>query len=407
MRRRLGEVLEVEHGWAFKGEHAGPERSGLPRLIRIGNFAGARGDRFRPEQPEGYSGPYPDRFELSAGDLLVAMTCQTADGSILGWPMRVPDNGVVYLHNQRIGQIVVTDNSAVTLNYLEYLFRTDELNDSLYRSASGSKILHTAPSRIAEVEHDFPALDEQRRIVEVLSALDDLIDTNEQLANTQTALANAHGQLLLSRFSEGDAGTVDDIATIAKGYSYKSAELVEGGGWLVGLKNVGRRGEFRADGFKPLNAEVKPSQVVENGDLVVAHTDLTQAREVIGRPVRVRRGKREGTLVASLDLAVVRPKPGVSVEYLQAILESPAFREHALGYCNGTTVLHMSSQAVPSFPVVVPTAERMSAFEELSALRAGADDAYDAADELRRIRDELLPLLMSGAVRVRSEGVAA
>ena len=289
--------------------------------------------------------------------------------------------------------------------YWYYLLASS--GEYLHSVANGSTFLEISGKVVGDLEFEVPSIDEQRRIAEVLGALDDLIDMNERLANSQTELAKSHGQRLLPRLSEGDSGTIDDIATIAKGYSYKSAELVEGGGWLVGLKNVGRRGEFRADGFKPLIAEVKPSQVVDNGDLVVAHTDLTQAREVIGRPVRVRRGKREGTLVASLDLAVVRPKSGVSVEYRQAVLESAAFREHALGYCNGTTVLHMSSQAVPSFPVAVPTAEGMRAFDELATLRAGADDAHDAADELRRTRDELLPLLMSGAVRVRPEEVAA
>lgn len=278
---------------------------------------------------------------------------------------------------------------------------------ALLSLTTGSTFPNLSRESIAGLTLPNPPVEDQRRIAEVLGALDDLIDTNERLGRRLTDLAGAKGQSLLAALDDGTSATIDDVASIAKGYSYKSAELTEGTGWLVGLKNVGRRGEFRADGFKPLNAAVKPSQVVENGDLVVAHTDLTQAREVIGRPVRVRRGNRSGTLVASLDLVVVRPNADVSVEYLQAVLESPAFREHALGYCNGTTVLHMNSRAVPSFPVAVPSVDQMRTFDELTPLRAAADDAFEAADQLRRTRDELLPLLMSGKVRVRPKEVAA
>ncbi|WP_168915959.1 restriction endonuclease subunit S [Microcella flavibacter] len=273
--------------------------------------------------------------------------------------------------------------------------------------AAGSALPYLRQGDLVKIPVDLPSLDEQRRIAEVLGALDDLIDTNERLGLRLTEAASAIGQRLLLEISSGVPRSVEDIATITKGYSYKSAELVEGDGWLVGLKNVGRHGVFRPDGFKPLSAKVKPAHVVVNGDLVVAQTDLTQAREVIGRPVRVRRGKREGLLVASLDLAIVRPSEGVSGQFIQSVLESVDFRDHVLGFCNGTTVLHMGARAIPSFPVVLPGAELMARFEALLPLRDAADEAFETAESLRKTRDELLPLLMSGAVRVRPKGVAA
>lgn len=397
----LGDVADLQFGFPFRSANflTSPVGSRLLRGDNIGQgklrWASAK---YWPDSDQ-----TPGEYELSAGDVVLAMDRPWIEAGLKYAVVR--DQDLPALLVQRVARI--RPRSGVAERFLQYVLGDRAFTNYVLGVQTGTAVPHISGGQIRAYRFALPPLDDQRRIAEVLGALDDLIDTNERLANYQNELARSHGQRLLSLVPEGEVGTVDDVASIVKGYSYKSAELVEGTGWLVGLKNVGRGGEFRADGFKPLNAVSKPSQIVENGDLVVAHTDLTQAREIVGRPVRVRRGKRIGTLVASLDLAVVRPKPGVSVEYLQAVLESPAFREHALGYCNGTTVLHMNSHAVPSFPVAVPSSEYMQAFDELAALRAGADDAYDAADELRRTRDELLPLLMSGAVQVQPKEVAA
>lgn len=393
---QLGTLCDV-----YDGPHGTPAKIETgPWYLSISSLRGGRLNLSESAHLSWEDFPrWTKRVRPLPGDTLFSY--ETRLGESAYWELEVPA-----ALGRRMG--LLRPKPGVDPRFLSLAYQSPQFQGEIARRAvQGATVDRIPIGEMATWPIAVPPLDEQRRIAQVLGALDDLINTNERLANAQTSLAKSHGQRLLSHVSEGEVGTIEDIATIAKGYSYKSAELVEGGGWLVGLKNVGRRGEFRSDGFKPLNAEVKPSQVVDNGDIVVAHTDLTQAREVIGRPVRVRRGKRVGTLVASLDLAVVRPKPGVSVEYLQAVLESSAFREHALGYCNGTTVLHMSSQALPSFPVAVPGEDYMRAFDELAVLRAGADDAYDAADELRRTRDQLLPLLMSGAVRVRPEGVAA
>jgi type I restriction enzyme S subunit len=280
------------------------------------------------------------------------------------------------------------------------------LLSEVHLAGHGTGVLAT--QRLKALSFPLPPLPEQRRIVEFLTFLDDLVDVNESLSSSLEALARAKGIEFLASHSGDELVAIDEIASVTRGYSYKSSELVEGSGWLVGLKNVGRGGVFRSEGFKPLTAAPRAEQIVENGDLLIAHTDLTQARDVIGRPVRVRRGELKGDLVASLDLAVVRPGAQVTVEYLHAVFESDQFRQHALSFCNGTTVLHMGSAAVPSFLVGVPTGEKMREFsDEVKPLRLASDDALAFASTLRRTRDELLPLLMSGEVRVSDAALTA
>ncbi len=81
--KRLGDVARIKHGYAFSGM-AADAAAHLPVVVGIGNFEYSGGFRFDSTTVKRYSGSYPDEFKLCAGDVLLAMTCQTAGGEILG-----------------------------------------------------------------------------------------------------------------------------------------------------------------------------------------------------------------------------------------------------------------------------------------------------------------------------------
>lgn len=294
---------------------------------------------------------------------------------------------------------LVPKREAVDPAFLTYLLlgRVDELLGMVHRAGHGTGVLDT--DQLKGLAVALPPLDVQRRVAGVLGNLDDLIDTDQRLAATLDEQARLAGMHIFATSEVQETVPLAEIADVHKGYSYKSAELIPGGKWLVNLKNVGRDGSFQERGFKPLAATPKSVLIVENGDIVVSQTDLTQSRDVIARPVRVRRCGMAGELVASLDLVIVRPRPPITTEYLLALLSQPDFREHALGYCNGTTVLHMGARALPEYKAPLLHAEVITNFSErVRPLLEASDALLDEARELRRTRDELLPLLISGRV---------
>src|SRR4051812_4483980 len=87
---RFGDVASVKHGWPFVGDLCSEERNGGPIIVSIGNFRYTGGFRFEETTVREYRGEYPKEYELRPRDLLLVMTCQTADGEILGIPARVP-----------------------------------------------------------------------------------------------------------------------------------------------------------------------------------------------------------------------------------------------------------------------------------------------------------------------------
>lgn len=169
----LGDVLDVKHGFAFKGEFFGAE--GPFVIVTPGSFFEEGGFRVREDKEKRYSGEVPDGFVLGKGTLIVAMTEQ-AEG-LLGSAALVPGDDL-YLHNQRIGRIEIRRPDLADKTFIYYLFNTQGVRQQIRASATGTKVRHTAPERIRNVKVQMPSLAVQRKTAAILSAYDDLIENN-------------------------------------------------------------------------------------------------------------------------------------------------------------------------------------------------------------------------------------
>lgn len=251
-----------------------------------------------------------------------------------------------------------------------------------------------------------PPVGVQQRIAATLGVLDDKIESNRRQVDLMDALIRAEFTQISSRHPA--RLPLAAYATFTKGVSYKSSELSPSGdACLVTLKSVGRRGGYQPSGLKRYAGQPKPAQVLLPGELVVAQTDLTQAADVIGRVVRVPKDVGVGRLVASLDLVIVRPQDRTPVEYLYGVLLEERFRQHCRSRSSGTTVLHLSREALPQY------ASPEIPFEEQERFALLARPLLDKQDTLTResarlasLRDALLPELLSGRLRVPEASAA-
>jgi len=139
---------------------------------------------------------------------------------------------------------------------------------------------------------------------------------------------------------------------------------------------------------------------------LVAYTDVTQAADVIGKPAIVRGNKRFETLVASLDVGIVRMNDGVKAELLlYCLLREPGFQAHAYAHSTGTTVLHLAKDAIPTYEFAHPGLGLIRAFDDVARpcfARISANHSESAT--LDGLRDTLLPKLLSGELRVDQRG---
>ena len=278
----------------------------------------------------------------------------------------------------------------VGLNHLKH----GTSNPSLTRDAFGAQYFPVPP------------VEEQRAIAATLDILDEKIESNGRSTALLSALVTLYFQSLLAHATP-TYRPLGELATITKGVSYKSAELQESLTSLVTLKSFDRAGGYKPDGLKPYIGRYKPAQIVMPGELAVAQTDLTQGAEVIGRAVRVPANPTADVLVASLDLAIVRSIAGIANEYLLGILTDERFRQHCRSRTTGTTVLHLASDAIPTYMAPVVTSEAQSQYADLvRPLLARIDSLERETVALVKLRDSLLPELLSGRIRVPVEAAA-
>lgn len=294
-------------------------------------------------------------------------------------------------------------------------------------------------SDVAQLPIPIPPRDEMAAIAGLLRRLDNKIELIRQMNRTleeltavlfrawfvdfEPVVAKAAGRapfgiapalaaLFPATFADSELGpiplgwrvaAVNEEVRLTKGVSYRTSELAESEVALVTLKSIRRGGGYRLDGLKPFTGRFVAEQIVKPGELIVSQTDVTQAAELVGRAALVIPDDRFKTLVASLDILIVRPiNEELGCAFFYALFGTPDYISHVVGHANGTTVLHLDKQAVATFRFARPPRELALAFQRIAEPWL-AQIAHNIREFhiLSALRDTLLPKLLSGELRVK------
>lgn len=290
---------------------------------------------------------------------------------------------------------VIRARPPVDPRYLFYCLASPSFTEFAVSSSKGTRMPRAAWDHVEKWPMYFPSLEEQKEIARTLTPLDLKIESNLELQNTIAQLVPT----LFRRYCVPiDAEQpLSELANIVKGVPYRSTDLSESDVAMVTLKSFSRDGGYRNEGLKPFTGRYKPEQVIAPGELAVAQTDITRAGDVVGRAIRVPASSKFKTLVASLDVLILRPQNDVPPDYLYGVLLDERFRQHCRSHSSGTTVLHLASDAVPSYPVKrVDRLGQLDYANRVGPLLQFADSVSTETELLTSIRDTLLPDLIGG-----------
>jgi type I restriction enzyme S subunit len=273
-----------------------------------------------------------------------------------------------------------------------------------------------------KIKFFIPPIPEQKAIANILSSFDKKIELLKEQNKTLEIMAqtifkewfvdfnypNATGEMIDSEMGKIPDGwrvfKLEELVDTVNGYSYKGKELVEQSDEaLVTLKSFNRNGGFQTRGFKPFKGNPKTQQEVKIGDLVVAHTDLTQDAEVLGNPAFIFENGGFKKMYITMDLVKVVSKiKDIDNAFLYYIMKDRRFKGHCVGYSNGTTVLHLSKKAIPEYKIALP--------QDLKLAKEFSNLVYSFTNKisnnivqlktLEDTRDKLLSPLVSGKLRV-------
>jgi type I restriction enzyme, S subunit len=350
------------------------------------------------------------RIELPANSICV---------SCIGWQMgEVIITDKVSFSNQQINAIIPKESFDPSFLYYSFKLRKQELLS--LGSAAGVRTPILNKSAFCSLKIAVPPLSIQRRIASIVGAYDDLIEVNQQRIALLEEMARrlfeewfvrfrfpGHEAQITVETSGGTLppgwalGTLSTTAEFVRGRSYRSADLVAVGGVpFVNLKCFLRDGGFKESGLKRYAGLYNPNQLLMAGDIVMAVTDMTQERRIVGQAARVPR-LDEFPAVHSMDLVKIMPLAGMSNEFLYHWLRFSDFSSKAAQRANGANVLHLAPSAIADFPIIIPPQSLQTSFARQVVPNNNQCDALQAScKRLAASRDLLLPRLISGELSI-------
>jgi type I restriction enzyme S subunit len=377
-------LLTFSKGAGYKGtdleDLAAPHR--LLSITAIRPRGGFNAEGLRP-----FSGRFGEQHVCRPGEIVVALTDLTQDGSMLGSPAQVPDLDATLVASHHVGRIsgLSPDLCGVWLYY-----RLQAPDWALRAAAwsTGTTVRQFRPEALESWIIDIPPLPEQQRIGRVLAAIDRKATSNAQLraslhahaeALYQHAAAVAEDRVPLSEIATRHATSLRPAQRPDDLFEHFSIPAFDSG--TLSSIDEGRTllsGKFTLP------------------DAAVALSKLNPETKRVLRTVR----RTNHPAICSSEFVVLLAEEGISPALLHAMLAfDREFYDDVLAGVSGTTTSRQRvtpgdvlSATVPVFdpPTLQRLNERLNVLEQLSA------HLHVQRARLHELRDHVLPRLVRG-----------
>ncbi|MFI5429383.1 restriction endonuclease subunit S [Aeromicrobium sp. UC242_57] len=373
----LSEAGALTFGDGYRTKRSEHGRPGY-RILRVADVADGRVDL---DGPDFVSDEYQRAIgsELSqAGDVL--LTTKGTVGRVAIFPADVEQ--VVY--SPQLCFFRVTDPSTIHPRFLAYWFKSEAfVRQASHRANNTDMAAYINLGDIASLSLDLPGSSEQQAIAEVLGALDDKIAANAEAIRVADDLSRAHFQ---SASADGDEVPLSSLARFVNGKAFTKDATGMGRVVIrIAELNSGIGGSTVRN-----DIEVPDDNTARSGDLLFAWSgSLTAARWY--RP----------EAIVNQHIFKVIPAAARPMWLVNQAVHAKLDEFKSIAADKATTMGHIQRRHLDE-PVLVPSAEDV---KRLDALMAGLWGAALASRgrEPQTHRDSrwLLPLLMSGKVRIR------
>ena len=337
-----------------------------------------------------------ERYGLRYGDLVV---CEGGEpGRCAIWKEQIPNMKIQKaLHRVRA-------HDGLDYRYLYYWFLWSGKRGALEQYFTGATIKHMPGQKLKEVLIDKPSLEIQKRIADILSAYDDLIENNQkQIKLLEEAAQRLYKEWFVDLRFPGHEITpvVDgvpegwkrkkilDVAainekSISKDYSFEYVDYID-----IGSVSIGRIESKTRYALK--DAPGRAKRVVSDGDVIwgMVRPNL-KAYALVFHP--------SDTTIVSTGFAVLSAKE-VPFSFLYCHVSQDEFIGYLVNCTNGAAYPAVKPIHFEEAKILIPIknilgkfhAQVEPMFRKIEVLSKQIETAAEA-------RDRLLPKLMSGEI---------
>ena len=391
-------------------------------LVTLKSFH--RGGGYRADGLKPYVGKYNAEQIISPGEMVVSQTDITQNADVIGRP-------AIVLGQSRYEKLVasldcaivrVTDRERLDPKFLYYRMMAQDYTHHVKSYSTGTTVLHLAKDALPSFEFVLPSLPEQRRIADILGALDDKIELNRQMNETAEQMAHAMFQdwfvdfgpvcakmnghepylppevweLFPDRLVDSELGgipegwevkSLDEIADYRNGLALQRFRPEENEERLPVVK-IAQLRIGTADGSEWAKSSITPNCIIDDGDVVFSWSGSLLVRVWCG-----------GRAALNQHLFKVTSTQYPKWFFLHCTESHlPAFQAIAAG--KTTTMGHIKREHLKEAKCAVPGRALLSAVDGiLGGLLSRIVSANIESREAAMFRDNLLPRLLSGELR--------
>ena len=402
---RLGDVSDMLVGFAFKSAGFLDADADGVRILRGDNVQqgyirwGDKTKKWPVAQCDGL-----ERYQLAEDDVILAMDRPiVGDGLKMAW-IRPEDLPALLV--QRVCRLRGKPDMALT-KFIRYVLAAPDFSAHIHRITTGANIPHISGKDIAAYEFELPDLEDQVRIVECLSAYDDLIATNQRrIALLEDAARRLYREWFVHlRFPGHESVRVKD--GVPEGWSHGSAydfiSILSGGTPKTGVEHYwGGDIPFftpkdSPDAFYVLGTEktlTESGLASCNSRLFSKNTTFITARGTVGKVALAQK-----PMAMNQSCYALAPKQDYDNLFLFAAIKDAVehFKQVAVGGVFDAIVV----DTFKVIPFVLPDAVVTRAFgNAVRPLFQQVETLLLQNTQLAQARDLLLPKLMSGQLDV-------
>lgn len=295
--------------------------------------------------------------------------------------------------------ILRCDKSKILPDFLYYVLRTPSFRQDVKDNyGSGSAIPRIILKDFKRMMVSYPSLEKQQSIISVLTAIDSKIQANTEINDNLEQQAQAIYHERFETVSPNDLPydwrivTLSEVVTI----SNKSFNPLKEPKILLEHYSIPAFDEARFPVFE-LSTSIKSNKfIIDASCFMISKLNPTTKR--VWKPYCLTEDA-----VCSTEFIVYKAKDQAITDFLYSVIDSGSFSDFMCSHVTGSTGSRQRTTPAEtlSYKLILPSENELAEFQSLvSPMYAQMRINAIENDKLKRLRDSLLPKLMSGEIDV-------
>lgn len=295
--------------------------------------------------------------------------------------------------------ILRCDKSKILPDFLYYVLRTPSFRQDVKDNyGSGSAIPRIILKDFKRMMVSYPSLEKQQSIISVLTAIDSKIQANTEINDNLEQQAQAIYHERFETVSPNDLPydwrivTLGEVVTI----SNKSFNPLKEPKILLEHYSIPAFDEARFPVFE-LSTSIKSNKfIIDASCFMISKLNPTTKR--VWKPYCLTEDA-----VCSTEFIVYKAKDQAITDFLYSVIDSGSFSDFMCSHVTGSTGSRQRTTPAEtlSYKLILPSENELAEFQSLvSPMYAQMRINAIENDKLKRLRDSLLPKLMSGEIDV-------